>query len=91
MCRCSYLTNFYYTVITDLDLALNAKQAVNSEKTRGVLYAVLIPLGLIGLFMPIIMIILDQRDYQRIEDNIYPVDDYTIAKLERARDYLCKQ
>ena len=37
------------------------------------------------------MVYLDAQDYQGVEDHIYPVDDFTIAKLERARNYLCKQ
>jgi len=37
------------------------------------------------------MIYLDARDYQQVEDSIFPVDDLTIAKLEKARNHLCKQ
>jgi len=37
------------------------------------------------------MIFLDAKDYQNVEDNIYPVDDETISKLEVARHALCKQ
>ena len=37
------------------------------------------------------MIYKDGHDYQQVEDNMYPVDDDLIARLEFARGYLCKQ
>ena len=52
--------------------------------------AILLPLALIGLIFPCMMILLDSRDYQNIEDNVYPVDDLTIAQLERVTNRLCK-
>jgi len=55
------------------------------------LLAIGIPLLLVGVMLPCIMLYLDARDYQLVEDNIYPVDDLTIAKLEKARNMLCKQ
>jgi len=56
-----------------------------------ILYAIQVPLILFGLVFPCIMIFLDAKDYQNVEDNVYPVDDLTIAKLEHARNKLCKQ
>jgi len=47
--------------------------------THDIMNAILLPLILIGLIFPCMMIMLDARDYQNIEDNVYPVDDLTIA------------
>ena len=53
--------------------------------------AIVIPLVLIGIVLPCFMIYKDGHDYQQVEDNMYPVDDDLIARLEFARGYLCKQ
>ena len=84
------MTNFYYTMMTDLTRERIVPRVYQNE-THAILYAIQIPLILIGLTCPCLMIFLDSRDYQNVEDNVYPVDDLTIAKLERARDKLCKQ
>ena len=89
-CTCQYVTNFYYTVVTDTNLARKQPKDIQDE-THFVLGLIFIPLVLVGLVFPCIMVYLDAQDYQGVEDHIYPVDDLTIAKLERARNYLCKQ
>lgn len=61
------------------------------DETHTVLYAILIPLIFVGLVFPIILIYLDSEDYQKVEDNFYPVDDLMIAKLQYSRHHLCKQ
>ena len=84
------MTNFYYTLVTDIDRDRLEKSDIQDE-THFVLLAIGMPLLMVGLIMPCLMILLDAKDYQGVEDNIYPVDDYTIAKLEKARNALCKQ
>ena len=89
-CTCSYITNFYYTMLTDLTRERIIPRVFQNE-THSILYAIQIPLILIGIIFPCLMIFMDAKDYQNVEDNVYPVDDLTIAKLERARNKLCKQ
>lgn len=75
--------------MTDIDRD-RAKKSDIQDETHFVLLAIGMPLLMVGLIMPCLMILLDAKDYQGVEDNIYPVDDFTIAKLEKARNSLCK-
>ena len=82
--------NYYYTVITDR----TRKEDIPPEyqnMTHTVLLAIAVPMFMIGLILPMIMIYLDAQDYQKVEDHFYPVDDLMVAKLQYARNHLCKQ
>ena len=35
--------------------------------------------------MPLLMVYLDKSDYQKVEDNYYEVNDFTIFKLQYSR------
>ena len=89
-CTCNDVTNYYYTIMTDMsrNQVIEVFYLDVDNKMLNVISGILI---FIGVILPGVMVCLDARDYQAVEDNVYPVDDYTIAKLERARNKLCKQ
>ena len=89
-CTCSQVRNYYYSMLTDLT---RTRVYPKNEQwvDHTIMMAILMPLTLIGLIFPCMMILLDSRDYQSVEDNVYPVDDLTIAQLERVTNRLCKQ
>lgn len=90
-CSCSNLYNFYYTIITDIERDLEKPREKLEMTHSNILFAISIPLILLGSVMPILMVYLDSADYQKVEDNFFNVDDLIVAKLQYARNYLCRQ
>ena len=83
--------NFYYSLIIDTSLE---EVIVPEELANEILdefLAIVVPMIAVGIVVPLIMVYCDAKDYKKIEDNFYGVDDLTYAKLERALDYLCTQ
>ena len=78
------MQNFYYSIITDRNLVLDRPQ-VYQDTTHYILLAVIIPLILIGFFMPILMVYLDASDYNKVEDNYYKVSEEMVGKLLEKR------
>ena len=64
---------------------------IPQDTTHTILLVIQLFLIIFGVLMPCLMIFLDAKDYQNVEDNVYPVDDLTIAQLELARNALCRQ
>ena len=89
-CTCSDVTSNYYTLLNDLT-RLQYNPYVPQNTTHESLLIIQLFLIVFGILMPCVMIVLDSTDYQNVEDNVYPVDDLTIAQLELARNALCKQ
>ena len=90
-CQCIYLHNFYYTIMVDMGLEAEQEIVEPVDGVIDIILLIVIPLVGMGVIFPFLMVYFDAKDYKKIEDNFYGVDDLTCAKLERAMDYLCLQ
>lgn len=76
-------------MITDLEKAFK-QDSIYQYETHSNLHAITITLAFLGVTMPLLMVFLDKRDYQKVEDNYYDVNNFIIFNLQYSRQYLCK-
>jgi hypothetical protein len=74
VCRCNMMSNKYFSVVNDYT-RISGEKPRNEGNYLDILLLVIIPMSLFLLIVPILVVKLDQYDYEALEQDKFPISD----------------